>query len=138
MVRESVVKGVVFYIKDHTHNLLPDEVFWLMKEFRLMVNKTIRTGDRCRLTSRNALCKAMYKGLREEHDLYSQYIPSACEVAGALLKNYRKRLRKGMKTKVPYATRLYLKCENQTYQLDRKAGVIRLPIRAGKHVMIEL
>jgi len=138
MVREGVIKGVVFYIKDHAHNQLPEEVFWLMKEFRLMVNKTIRTGDRCGLTSRFALCKAMYKGLREEHDLYSQYIPSACEVAGAILKNYRKRLHKGLKTMVPYATRLYLKCENQTYHLDRKTGVIRLPIRAGKHVMIEL
>jgi len=138
MVMDGVVKGVVFYIKDHAHNHLPDDVLWLMKEFRVMVNKTIRTSERCKITSRFALCKAMYKGLREEHYIYSQYIPSACEVAGAILKNHRKRQRKGQESKVPYATHLYLNCENQTYQLDRKTGIIRLPIRAGKHVNIEL
>ena len=151
MIPQGVVKGVVFYIKDRNNNKLPEDVFWLMKEYRLMVNKAIRNALATGITSRGTLCKSVYKGFREEHDVYSQYIPAAVRVAAGLLKAHRKRLRKynrkqkkgkgknkTMPPKVPFSKRLYIKCENQTYQLDRKTGVLRLPIRAGKHVHIEL
>ena len=138
MVNSGVVKGVVFYIKDHANNQLPDDVFGLMKDFRLMVNETIRAGILNKVTSRFALCKIVYKGLRKDYDVYAQYIPSACEVAGSHLKNYRKQKRKNPNTKTPYVTHLSLKAENQTYKLDRKTGMVRLPIKAGKHVDIEL
>lgn len=131
-----VVRGVVFEL--YNHRTLPRELFWLMKEFRLMVNKAIRVGLEKGLTSRNSICQVVYKRFRKEHDVYSQYIPSACEVAASILKNYRKGVRKGLRTRTPYAKRLSLKCENQTYKLDRRKAIIRLPIRAGKHVKLKL
>jgi len=42
MEKAFVVKSVVFYFKDHARDQLPDELIWLVKEFRLMVNETVR------------------------------------------------------------------------------------------------
>jgi putative transposase len=138
MAVPGLVKGVVFHIKDHAQNKLPDEVFGLMKDFRLMVNETIRAGILNKVTSKFALCKIVYHGLRKDYNVYSQYIPAACEVAGAILKNHRKRKRRDPKTGPPFVKRLYIKAENQTYKLDRKTGILRLPIRAREHVEIQL
>lgn len=70
--------------------------------------------------------------------MYKQYIPSAFEVALAVLKNYRRRIRRGKKTNVPYLRRLLLKAENQSYRLDRETGRIRIPIRRTQGVQLQL
>jgi putative transposase len=134
-VNIMVFRGVVFRIKD---GALPSELLWLMKEFRLMINEVVRHGQRTKITSRYRLCKEVYRGMRKDHDVYSQYIQAACDVGVAMLKNYRKRIRQGKPTKAPWAHRLCLKAENQTYKLDRKSGLLRLPIRAREHVEIQL
>jgi IS605 OrfB family transposase len=139
MVERYVVKAVVFRLKDRVHDIeIPDELVWLMKAFRLMVNEAIRAGLQLGLTSRYAICKAVYKGFRKDYDVYSQYIPSACEVAGTILKNHRRSVRPGKKPRQPFVKRLCLKCENQTYRLDRESGILDLPIRAREHVTIKL
>ncbi len=102
---------------------------WLMKEFRLLVNKSIRIALAHDLRSRARLTKVAYRPLSQEHRIYKQYIPSAFEAALGVLKAHRRRLRKGRRSSVPYMRRLMLKAENQSYWLDRETGRLRIPIR---------
>ena len=130
-----LVKGVTFYLESD----LPSEANFLLEDFRLAVNNAIRAGLRARVTSRNALNKLAYKDFRREHPrMYSQHLVSAFEVAGSVLKNHRRRFRKGVTSRIPYVRRLMMRAENQAYKLDRKSGVVDLPIRAGCHVELRL
>jgi putative transposase len=132
---EMLVKGVVF----HLDSDLPSEAKFLLEDFRLAVNNSIRVGLQARVTSRNALNKLAYKDFRQEHPrMYAQHLVSAFEVAGSVLKNHRKRFWKGVTYRIPYVKRLMMKAENQAYKLDRRSGVIDLPIRAGCHVELKL
>jgi putative transposase len=130
-----LVRGIVFYLESD----LPSEVKFLLEDFRLAVNNAIRAGLQARVTSRNALVKIAYKDFRQEHPrMYSQHLVSAFEVACGVLKNHRKRFRKGVASRIPYVKRQLMKAENQAYKLNRKSGVIDLPIRAGCHVGLRL
>ena len=130
-----LVKGVAFRLESG----LPCEARFLLEDFRLAVNNAIRAGLQARVTSRNALVRIAYKDFRQEHPrMYSQHLVSAFEVAGSVLKNYRRRVRKGGSCRIPYVKRLMMKAENQAYKLDRKSGIIDLPIRAGCHVELKL
>jgi len=130
-----LVKGVAFYLDSE----LPFEARSLLEDFRLAVNNAIRAGLQARVTSRNALVKIAYRDFREQHPrMYAQHLVSAFEVAGSVLKNHRRRVRKGVTGGVPYVKRLMMKAENQAYKLNRKTGIIDLPIRAGCHVELRL
>jgi len=130
-----LVKGVVFRLESG----LPSEAKLLLEDFRLAVNNAIRAGLQSRVTSRNALCKIAYKDFREQHPrMYAKHLVSSFEVAGSILKNHRRCVRKGVTCRIPYVKRLMMKAENQAYKLDRKSGVIDLPIRAGCHVELRL
>jgi len=130
-----LVKGAVFYLESN----LPSEVTFLLEDFRLAVNNAIRAGLQARVTSRNALVKIAYKDFRLEHPMmYSQHLVSAFGVACGILKNHCKRARKGVTYRIPYVKRLMMKAENQAYKLDRRSGIIDLPIRAGCHVELRL
>jgi len=130
-----LIKSVGFYLDCG----LPFEAKFLLEDFRLAVNNAIRTGLQARVTSRNALTKLAYRDFRRDHpQMYSQHLVSAFEVAGSALKNHRRLVRKGVARNIPYVRRLMMKAENQAYKLDRKNGVIDLPIRAGCHVRLKL
>ena len=130
-----LARGVAFRLKAE----LPPEAKFLLEDFRLAVNNAIRAGLQARVTSRNALSKLAYKDFRKEHpNMYAQHLVSAFEVAGSVLKNCRRRLRRNCASRVPYVHRLMMKAENQAYKLDRERGVVDLPIRAGCHVKLEL
>lgn len=73
-----------------------------------------------------------------EHSIYSTYLQSATETATVVLKNYRRRIREGLRTSMPFVRRLFLKADNQTFKLDRESGVLRIPIRAGESCELQL
>ena len=130
-----LVRSLVFQLECP----LPIDAKFLMEDFRLAVNETIRIGLDSKVTSRYSLSKLAYKDLRKGHpNMYSQHLVSAFEVAGSILKNQRRMLRKGMARNAPYVRRLFMKAENQAYKLDRENGTIDLPIRAGLHVKLKL
>jgi len=54
---------------------------WLLAEFRLLVNESIRIALSEEIRSRARLTRAAYKNLSARHAVYKQYIPSAFEVA---------------------------------------------------------
>ncbi|MEK6911325.1 MAG: hypothetical protein AABX36_00785, partial [Candidatus Thermoplasmatota archaeon] len=128
-----IVRSLVFPIDS-----LAPGLRWLLGEFRLIVNRSIRTALREDIRSRYRLSSVAYRALSVDHDLYKQYIPSAFEVTIAVLKNYRRRVRQGKRANVPYLRRLFLKAENQSYRLDRATGRLRIPVRRGEHVDIDL
>ena len=132
-MRGQVVRSLVFPIES-----LPPRLQWLLGEFRLLVNKSIRIALREDIRSRFRLTRTAYRGLSSEHDVYKQYIPSAFEVALGSLKVYRRRDRQGKPTTRPYVRRLMLKAENQSYRLDRDSGLLRIPIRRMEAVELAL
>ncbi len=111
---------------------------WLLTEFRLVVNESIRIAVREDIRSRARLTRTAYKELSARHTLYKQYIPSAFEVALGVLKVHRRRVRKGKRSSVPFLRRLLLKAENQSYWLDRETGRLRIPIRGTEGVQFHL
>jgi len=111
---------------------------WLLAEFRLLVNESIRIAVRQDIRSRARLTKAAYSELSQRHAVHKKYIPSAFEVALGALKVYRRRARKGKPTSVPYLRRLMLKAGNQSYWLDRETGRLRIPIRGTEGVQLHL
>ena len=129
----KVVRSLVFCVDTN-----PPRLQWLLQEFRLLVNRSIRIAIRGDIRSRFRLTQAAYRTLSAEHNVYKQYIPSAFGVALGLLKAYRRRMRRGRTTKVPYLHRLILKAENQSYRLDRDTGRIRIPIRGTEGIQFDL
>jgi hypothetical protein len=111
---------------------------WLLAEFRLIVNESIRIAFRRDIRSRVRLTQAAYQDLSCRHMVHKQYIPSAFEVALSVLKAHRRRLRKGKRSSVPYVRKLMLKAENQSYWLDRETGRLRIPIRGTEGVQLHL
>ena len=130
-----LIRSLVFRLKDP----LPNDAKFLMGDFRLAVNNAIRLGVHSNVTSKFALSKLAYRDLRKEHpNMYAQHLVSAFEVAGSILKNHRRKLRKKLPAQIPFVRRLFMKTENQAYKLDRENGIIDLPIRAGIHVKLRL
>ena len=126
---ERIVRSLTFPMESNDPRLR-----WLLAEFRLLVNRSIRIALREDIRSRSRLAKVAYSALSAEHDVYKQYIPSAFEVALAVLKNYRRRVRRGKRTRAPYLRRPMLKADNQSYRLDRETGRLRIPIRGTEGV----
>ncbi len=127
-----VVRSLTFAIDT------PAPLIHLMGEFRLIVNRSVRAALRDDIRSRFRLSSAVYRQFSAEHDVYKQYIPSAFGLAMGLLKNYRRRVRRGKRTTVPYVRRLLLRAENQSYRLDRETGRLRIPIRGTEGVQMDL
>jgi len=111
---------------------------WLLSEFRVLVNESIRIALHQDIRSRARLVRAAYRDLSRRHAVYKQYIPSAFEVALGVLKDHRRRLKRKKRSSVPYIRKLMLKAENQSYQLDRQTGRLRIPIRGTEGVQIRL
>src|SRR5437879_3293488 len=128
-----VVRCLAFPVKE-----LPNPILNLLAEFRLIVNKSIRIALGGDIRSRFRLSRVAYADLSAEHNVYKQLIPSAFEVALAILKGYRRRIRQGKKTNVPYLRRLLVKAESQSYRIDRSTGRLRVPIRRGEHMDVDL
>ena len=113
-------------------------VDWLLREFRLLVNKSIRIAMAHGVRSRARLARVAYRDLSAEHLIHKKYILSAFDVALGLLKGHRRRLRKGRKSSAPYVRKPMLIAENQSYWLDRETGRLRIPIRGSEGIQLHL
>ncbi len=111
---------------------------WIRREFRLIVNESIRVALQHDLRSRKRLTQFAYAELSRTHNVYKQYIPSAFEIALGVLKVHRRRVRKGLNTSRPWVCRAFLKAENQSYSLDRSTGLLALAIRGRERVELQL
>ena len=133
MPAPRLARSLSFPLRD-----VPPPLKWLLGEFRLLVNRSIRIALREDIRSRYRLSKVAYRTLSAEHDVYKQYLPSAFGVALSVLKVHRRRIRRGKRTSVPYLRRPMLMAENQSYRLDRETGRLRIPVRGTEGIQLDL
>jgi len=106
----------------------------LMHKFTGMVNLVIGTMIEKDLTSRNSVSKETYHMLRE-YDMPSYYYPEAINKAVALVKTYRKRLKKKQKATIPHVYRPML---STYYGFRIVDGNLMIPIAARTYESIPL
>src|SRR6266545_496316 len=111
---------------------------WLLAEFRLLVNESIRIALQGEHRSRARLTRAAYGDLSARHVVHKKYIPCAFEVALSVLNAHRRRVYRKRRSSVPYMRKPMLKAENQSYWLDRETGRLRIPIRGTEGVQLHL
>ncbi len=126
-------RALVFHVAWHEPHL-----DWLLTEFRLIANESIRAALKEDIRSHVRLARAAYADLSARHFIHKKYISSAFEVALSMLKAHRRRLRKGKKSSAPYMRKLMLRADNQSYWLDRDTGRLRIPIRGTEGVQLQL
>ena len=101
----------------------------LLETFRMMVNHALWVGVHRGIRGRFHLIKAVYEESRR-YGLHTHYTLNACEVASAILKNHRGNHR------APLARKLFLKLDNQTYQL--RDGTLSIPIKPRQFLTLRL
>jgi putative transposase len=101
----------------------------LLNTFRNMVNEAIRIGFEKKPKTRFQLISECYQAFKEKYELHTHYILNACECAFAMLRNRKWK-------KKPYAKHLFLKLDNQTYQLNYM--LLRIPVKPREFLIIPL
>ncbi|MGQ9468237.1 MAG: RNA-guided endonuclease InsQ/TnpB family protein [Nitrososphaerales archaeon] len=94
-----------------------------------MVNEAIRIGFEKKPKTRFQLISMVYNYFKERYGLHTHYILNACECAFSMLRNRRWK-------KKPYAKHLFLKLDNQTYQLNYMT--LRMPVKPREFIIIPL
>ena len=122
---------VVKSVKQSCHST---ELYELMKEFRFMVNEAIRTGIEKHITSKLRLRNELYP--RFKNEFHTSYISMAVFKAHALLKAYRKILKKNPNAKQPYVWKDFLIVDSKHHKIFYDH--VRIPTRPRKFVMISL
>ncbi|MBS7612084.1 IS200/IS605 family accessory protein TnpB-related protein, partial [Candidatus Bathyarchaeota archaeon] len=112
-----------------------EEILRLLETFRDMVNYCIHVGLEKNITSRFKLSNEVYHKLNN-YGLHTWYNLSVIEVATAILKNYRKAVRRKRATKRPYARKLMAKLGNQAYKIADDQ--FRIPIKPREYFYIPL
>ena len=105
------------------------EVLPILESFRHMVNHAIRVGKEHKIKSGNKLIRVCYEEFRK-YGLHTHYTLSACEVACARLKQYRKN------RKLAYVRKPHLKLDNQTFKIVD--GNLRIPVKPREFIYIPL
>jgi putative transposase len=111
-----------------------EETFWLLEQFRRMLNDCMRIGLAENVTSLKSLSLKAYKKLNG-YDVPSCYKLCAISRATGILRNYRKAKRKGKRMKEPYAGRLQLVT---CYGLKIKDGILHIPFKPKQPIQIPL
>jgi putative transposase len=112
-------------------------VLFLMQDFRLMVNLSVRYALDHDLTSRGSLVKFAQSLAKERHVNFA-HARIATEVALSLDKGHRRRMRKGKRCKAPYVLKPFLRADDSTFHLSTENGHLRLSIRAGEWAGLDL
>ena len=122
-----VLRGLVVPISSP----LPPALFSLLSDYRLLTNEIIREALTSGTTSRGALSRfARNRAL--VHQLTGQHAVVSSDIALALAKGHRRRLREGLHPRVPYIRRLFLRTNPKTFHLDSDSGKVRLSLRNGE------
>jgi len=132
--RLETVKSVWFGIDENKG------VKKLLEDFRDMVNFCIGKAIELNITSSFKLRKAVYDDFKERFDYATHYCHSACRVAASILKNWRRRCRRGEASweKPPEAKRLFARLEKCLFRLDRKSGKLEITLKEGEYLTLDL
>jgi putative transposase len=118
----------VFAVKSIWQNYCcPEGVPELMDVFGKMVNHSIQTGLTNNASSLKKLCLLSYRGLRE-YQCPSYYKLCAISRAAGILAARKKSLRRGYRSKTPYAAKPHLSC---CYGFKIEGNLLSIP-RGGR------
>jgi len=131
----ETVKSVWFGIEESER----EKVKKLLEDFRDMVNFCIEKALELNITSYYKLRKAVYDDFKERFDYATHYCHSACRVAASILKNWRRRCRRGEASweKPPEAKRLFARLEKCLFRLDRQ-GKLEITLKEGEYLTLDL
>ena len=111
----------------------PAELLFVMEQFRGMVNHCIDRGIETGITSKFKLHHIVYRELHSE--LHTRYIVGARDRACAILKNYRKLLKK-KDVRKPYCRKPFLYLASDAYRIID--GILRIPTQPRQFIEIPL
>ncbi len=105
----------------------------LFPVYREIVNFLISYAFENNVTSFYRLKKETYKGLRREYpELPSHYLYTACQMATAIYKSYRKRRRKGKAKGKPVFKKEVIMLDDHLFKLNLKNRVVKLSTPSGR------
>ena len=105
----------------------------LFSTYREIVNFLITYAFENNITSFYRLKKETYKGLRKEyHELPSHYLYTACQMATAIFKSFRKRRKKGKARGRPIFKREVIMLDDHLFKLDLEKGTVKLSAPSGR------
>ncbi len=111
----------------------PEELDTLFSTYREIVNFLITHAFENNVTSFYRLKKETYKGLRKKYSkLPSHYLYTACQMATAIFKSYRKRKKKGKAKGRPVFKKEVVMLDDHLFKLDLEAGVVKLSAPSGR------
>ncbi|MCQ5340779.1 MAG: RNA-guided endonuclease TnpB family protein [Candidatus Methanomethylicia archaeon] len=122
----EVILGVPFGYE------LNEEIRKLLEDFRCMVNFCIDYAYRRRITSYAKLRKGVYEDWKRRWNYSTHYCHSACKIALAILKNYRKKHKEGK----PEAKKLFMQLDPMLYKFY--GDKIRVSVKPRKFIFIDL
>jgi len=108
-----------------------------MQDFHQMVNRGIRHALENELTAQGFLVK-FSQSLAREYHVNGAHAQTAMSVALSLAKGHRRRLRKGMKSKVPYVFKPFLRADDVTFHVTPETGLVRLSLRNGEWASLDV
>jgi putative transposase len=111
----------------------PDgELKKLLEDFREMINFCIDYAYRRRITSYAKLRKGVYEEWKRRWSYSTHFCHSACKIALAILKAYRKRHKEGK----PEAKKLFMQLDPQLYKFY--GDKVRISVRPRNFIFINL
>jgi len=128
MPSETIKLTAKFKLKETPKGL--DDLFSVYRE---IVNFLISYAHENNITSFYRLKKETYKSLRERYpELPSHYIYTACQMATAVYKSYRKRKRKGKANGKPVFKKEVVMLDDHLFKLNLEKGVVKVSTSKGR------
>ncbi len=112
-------------------------LYWLFREFRLLVNESIRIAQREGIRSRARLSQAAYSDLSRRCEALKEYILSAFGVALSATNAHRRRLNSN-RASIPYMRNLMFRIGSGGYRFDWMRGLLRIAVRPREYVYLSV
>ena len=128
MPSETIKLTAKFKLKE-----LPAGLDELFSTYREIVNFLITHAFENNITSFYRLKEETYKGLRKEYpELPSHYLYTACQMAAAIFKSFRKRKKKGKAKGRPVFKKEVIMLDDHLFKLDLEKGTVKLSTPSGR------
>jgi IS605 OrfB family transposase len=115
----------------------PSPIRALMDDFRLLVNQCLRETLASGLTSRRGISRyARDRAL--ETRVTGEIGLAAADIALSLAAGHRRRLRHGVRSKIPYVRTPFVRIPAKCFHFDLETGRLRLSVRRGEWTSLEV
>ncbi|WP_456394434.1 RNA-guided endonuclease InsQ/TnpB family protein [Thermococcus sp.] len=128
MPSETIKLTAKFKLKE-----IPDGLDSLFSTYREIVNLLINYAFENNVTSFYRLKKETYKGLRKEYpELPSHYLYTACQMATAIFRSFRKRKKRGKGKGRPVFKKEVIMLDDHLFKLDLETKTVKLSTPNGR------